>query len=114
MNGIITYLGVAELIEYTGGRKCFGDKWCEIRLDRVLVPHMLHLLMVQGLPIASVFSGSIQMVKAISLNDWRLAKCSFPPIWRVPFYLRDIVLVKGDNMEGTMRACLEVHRKKKT
>lgn len=113
MNGTITCFGVTETIDYFEGRKCFGDKWDEIRLERVRVPHMLHLLMVQGLPIASVFSGEIRLGgKRVKLSDWRLAKCSYPPLWQVPLYLRDVVLVKGDTQNMTMQACLEVHRKK--
>jgi len=113
MNGEITFCGIHENLMCTGVRVHRAGAWDEIHIDRLEVPHMLHLLRIQGLPIASIFSGELRYGKrTLDLTGWMLAKCSYPKLWEVPHYLRKIVLVKGDDKEQTMLACVGVHKKK--
>jgi hypothetical protein len=112
MNGEIIYYGVPECLECLGVKKLQHSGWDELRIERVRIPHMLHLLRMQGLPISSMFLGEIRCDGRItSLASWMLAKCSTPLMWEVPHYLRNIVLVKGDNREQTMLACVAAHSK---
>lgn len=113
MNGEIIYYGVSDSLLCRGVSRCFRGRACEIRIDRIEVPHILHLLRIQGLPIATILSGKLRYGsnRFLDLSDWMLAKCSYPKLWQVPHYLQDVVWVKADNREQTMLACVQVHKK---
>lgn len=67
----------------------FG-KICWTRSDypRFRVSHLQHLLVMQGLPLSQLVAPHALMLRA-----------NPPPIWRVPYELRDVVLATIHSME---------------
>lgn len=112
MNAEIFYYGVPEPVRCSEVKRTLHERWDQLDIGSAVVPHMLHLLRIQGLPIASMFSGELRYGdECIHLADWMLAKCASPHLWEVPYVLRGVVLVKGDTRESTELACVGVHSK---
>lgn len=113
MNARIIYYGVQEFLECNGVYMRILRDWDEIRIDRVKIPHMLHLLRLQGLPVASMFTGELKYDgRSMLLRDWALAKCDTSKMWDTPHYMRNVVLVQAPTKEQTMVACVRLHNMK--
>lgn len=111
MNGYIAYPGIEDPIACKNVIiRTFGESWLQLRIESAHVPPLLHILCIQGLPIGSVFGGTLSTgEELVDLSEWSIAKCCKPKIHEVPYVLTDVVLVKGDNPADTTKACVAVH-----